>query len=228
MTIKFELWSYPQGPNPFKILNFLEELGFAYRGDYIIHNLDFSQHPLKGVKGEFFERVNPNGRVPALVDHMNDHFIIWESGAILQYLARRYAPDQYLGKNLNEQMTTVQWVDFQISGHGPFQGQVVYFKHFWKNATGEDAPPSVIRRYENECYRVFGVLEKQLIRQKEKGNNFIVHDRYTIADISFHGWLRSIAKAELSFKDYPHVAGWVDRMEKRPSTQRAALSLVAE
>ncbi|TIC03894.1 enoyl-CoA hydratase [Wallemia mellicola] len=205
-----------------------EELGFAYRGDYIIHNLDFSQHPLKGVKGEFFERVNPNGRVPALVDHMNDHFIIWESGAILQYLARRYAPDQYLGKNLNEQMTTVQWVDFQISGHGPFQGQVVYFKHFWKNATGEDAPPSVIRRYENECYRVFAVLEKQLIRQKEKGNNFIVHDRYTIADISFHGWLRSIAKAELSFKDYPHVADWVNRMEKRPSTQRAAISLVAE
>lgn len=224
MTIKFEVWSYPAGPNPFKVLNFLEELGFAHHADYIIHNLDFGQHPQKGVKGEFFLRVNPNGRVPALVDHRNNHFIVWESGAILQYLARQYGQDQYIGKDLNEQTVVTQWLDFQISGHGPIQGQVNYFKHFWKNATGEFPPPLVVKRYENECYRVFSVLEGQLIRQKAVGSNFLALDRYTIADISFHGWLRTINVAQLSLEKYPHVLAWVERMEKLPSTQRAALA----
>ncbi|TIA94369.1 hypothetical protein E3P81_00118 [Wallemia ichthyophaga] len=226
--IKFEIWSYPGGPNPFKVLNFLEELGFTHRADYIIHNLEFGDHPQRGVKGEFFLRINPNGRVPALVDHRNNHLVVWESGAILQYLARRYGQEQYMGKDLNEQAAVTQWLDFQISGHGPIQGQVNYFKHFWKSVTGEDPPPLVIKRYENECYRVFSVLEGQSIRQKAAGSDFIALDRYTVADISFHGWLRLTNVAQLSFEQFPLVQAWVERMEKRPSTQRAALAQASQ
>ena len=226
MTVKFEVFSYKGGPNPTKVLIMLELLGYS-RSDYVVHNLDFGAHPLKGIKSDFFKRITPNQRVPALVDHRNNHFIVWESGAILQYLARQYGQDQFIGKDLEEQTITTIWLDFQISGHGPMQGQVNFFRHFWKNATGEDVPPLVLKRYVDECYRVFSVLEEQLTRQKAAGSSFLALDRLTIADISTHSWLRTISVAELSLDNYPLLKAYTETIEKMPATQRAVASQLA-
>lgn len=101
------------GPNPLKVAILLERLGKAYD----IVPLDFSDDAKNGVKGAEFLKLNPNGRVPALVDHTNGDFTVWESGAILYYLARKY-DSTYLGKTPEEEAVTMQWLTHQLSGLG--------------------------------------------------------------------------------------------------------------
>lgn len=93
------------GPNPLKVAILLEKLGLAYE----VVPLDFGPDPDKGVKGKKFLKINPNGRVPALVDHKNSDFTVWESGAILYYLAEQYdSQGKYFGKDIKEKTVTMQ------------------------------------------------------------------------------------------------------------------------
>lgn len=122
MAPQFTLYSHRgPGPNPLKAAILLEKLGLTY--DVIA--LDFSNDSEKGVKGSKFLKLNPNGRVPALVDHQNKDFTVWESGAILYYLVEKYDKDgKFFGTNAEDRAVVMQWLTHQLSGLGPAQGQV--------------------------------------------------------------------------------------------------------
>jgi len=180
-------YSFPNdiiGPNPPKVALLCEELNIKYN----VKALEFGE---KGVKSPEFVALNPNGRVPAIRDPNNNNRIVWESGAILFYLAEHYdKTGAFFGRNVDEKTDVMQWLSFQLSGLGPSQGQVNWFIHYFENASGEKAPASVTKRYQDETYRIYGVLEKQLERQKAKGFEYIVTDRYTIADMANYPWLK--------------------------------------
>jgi glutathione S-transferase len=109
------------GPNPLKVAILLEYLGLSYD----VKALDFGDDPEKGVKGAAFMKVNPNGRVPALVDHQNKDLVIWESGAILYYLVDKYdTKGLFLGHTPEERAETMIWLTHQLSGLGPAQGNL--------------------------------------------------------------------------------------------------------
>ncbi|KIJ53948.1 hypothetical protein M422DRAFT_153619 [Sphaerobolus stellatus SS14] len=169
MDPKVILYAHGISPNPPKVAILLEELGV----EYTIVEKEWG-NGLNGVKGEDFLKINPNGRVPALVDHTNNNFTVWESGAILLYIAERFDPSgKFIGKTLEERTEVLQWLMFQMSGIGPMQGQHHWFTfaHPVKNLD-----QSVYDRYRNEVYRLYGVLEKQL-----EDHEWIAIDRYTVA-----------------------------------------------
>lgn len=127
MAPQFTLYSHRgPGPNPLKTALVLEKLGLTYD----VVPLDFGDDPEKGVKGEKFLKVNPNGRVPALVDHNNSDFCIWESGATMVYLAEKYdKTGSIYGKDVEEKAIVMQWLAHQLSGLGPVQGNVNFAYH---------------------------------------------------------------------------------------------------
>ena len=211
------LYACSTGPNPPKVAYLLEELGI----DYAVKSLQFGEgdDAKPGVKHPSFLAINPNGRVPAIVDHKNGDLCVWESGAILQYLAETYGP-QYIGSG-KEKWEVIEWLAFQISGHGPMQGQVNYFKHFFNKYWGEDCSPTIIKRFETETYRVYGVLENQLKKQQQLGSEYIVGKGFTIADMSFHGWLRTHAFAGLDLTNFPLLKAYIQRIEAKETVQRA-------
>jgi len=92
-----------------------------------------SSYPTSPVKGAEFTKFNPNGRVPALVDHSNSDFVVWESGAILTYLVDKYDKEgKYFGKTPEERAVVSQWVQLQMTGLGPSQGNLNYYHHYWE------------------------------------------------------------------------------------------------
>lgn len=105
---QFTLYSHELGPNPWKVAMILEELGLTYHTIFI----DFSE-----VKSAPYTKLCSNGRLPTIVDHHNDDFTIWESGAIILYLVERYDPDEKMSfKDRNDSARAVQWLMFQMSG----------------------------------------------------------------------------------------------------------------
>jgi len=207
------------GPNPPKVAILLEELKI----DYTVKKIPFGP---EGVKGPEFTKLNPNGRVPAIVDHDNNDFVVWESGACLTYLAEKYGP-QYIGKTPEERAEVMQWLCFQLSGVGPAQGQANWFIHYWKKAegAGKDADPAVIKRYQNESKRCYSVLEEGLKRQKAKGSEFIALDRLTIADIALIPWIRpfmaGMAQVKDSHADYPLLEAYIHKLDNMPTVKAA-------
>lgn len=203
------------GPNPPKVALLCEELNIKYK----VIALEFGD---KGVKSPEYVALNPNGRVPAIRDPNNNNRIVWESGAILFYLAEHYdKTGAFFGRNIDEKTDVMQWLTFQLSGLGPSQGQVNWFIHYFEKASGEKAPDSVTKRYTDETYRIYGVLEKQLERQKAKGYEYIVTDRYTIADMANYPWLKIAGMAKVDFSNYPLLGAYVDRIANRPTTKAA-------
>ncbi|KAF8581449.1 thioredoxin-like protein, partial [Ramaria rubella] len=169
MAPQITLFGHTGGPNPPKIAILLEELGVEYEVDI----RTMGDGP-KGVKNPEFLKVNPNGRVPAIIDHTNNDHIVWESGAILLYVAERFdKTGKYAGQTLEERSEVWQWLFYQVSGLGPSQGQVNWFRHFHQV---KDLHPSVVERYQNECYRIYDVLEKRLGESE-----WLALNRFTIA-----------------------------------------------
>ncbi|KIJ32435.1 hypothetical protein M422DRAFT_35837 [Sphaerobolus stellatus SS14] len=195
-----------QTPNPKKVAILLEELDV----EHAVVVKDFgSTDPIRGMKGEEFFKVNPNGRVPALVDHTNNDFVVWESGAILAYVAERFDPSgRLLGKTLEERAEVNQWLMFQMSALGPIQGQVFWFKYYHPV---KNLDQSVYDRYTNEVYRIYGVFEKQL----EK-HDWIALDRFTIADIANFPWLRAYEFGGLKLTNFPKLAAYIERIKALP------------
>ena len=187
-------------PNGYKISVMLEEIGLPYE----VRVLDL----MKGEqKEEWFLKINPNGRIPAIVDHDNDDFNVFESGAIMLYLAEKTG--RLLPKEEKARSRVIQWLMFQMAGVGPMQGQAnVFYRYF------PEKIPSVIARYQNETKRLYTVLDRQLA-----GRDYLV-DEYSIADIANWCWVRAHEWAGVSIDDLPNLKAWVERIGARPAVQR--------
>ena len=179
-------------PNGYKVSIMLEELKLKYK----VHKIDLGKQTQKE---EWFLKLNPNGRIPVLKDNENDK-VIFESGAILYYLAIKY------NKFFFEEKRTeiMQWLMFQMSAIGPMQGQAnVFFRYM------DEKIPVAISRYQNECRRLYEVLDKQL-----QDNKWICGE-YSIADIATWPWIKIYFWAGIDISNLDNLSRWMDQMERR-------------
>ncbi|MCF8473412.1 MAG: glutathione S-transferase N-terminal domain-containing protein [Emcibacter sp.] len=188
-------------PNGFKISIALEEMGL----DYKVHAIDLGRGKQKSPA---FLKLNPNGRIPVIVDRDNDNFTVFESGAILIYLAEKTG--QLMPSDLRGRMDVIEWLMFQMSGIGPMQGQAhVFFRYF-----PEKIQP-VIERYQNETKRLYSVLNNRL-----KNRDYLAgsgRGDYSIADIANWCWVRSHNWAGVKIDDLLDLSLWCDRIAVRPA-----------
>jgi GST-like protein len=187
-------------PNGHKISIFLEETDL----DYEVHHIELGE---KEQKEDWYLELNPNGRIPTIVDHDEDDFAVFESGAILLYLADKAG--QLLPDDRKERSRVEQWLMFQMAGVGPMQGQAHVFRHY--------APETIewgIKRYTNETRRLYEILNRQL-----QDRDFLCGE-YSIADIATFPWVRSGEWAGISLDGLEALQSWVDRLEARPAVKR--------
>jgi glutathione S-transferase len=158
-------------------------------------------------KEDWYLKINPNGRIPAIVDHSNGDFAVFESGAIMLYLAQNYDPNHKLWpKDPKLQSQVVQWLMFQMGGVGPMMGQA---EHFIRSAP--EKIEYAINRYTNETKRLFSVIESQLT-----GRDYLVGDQLTIADIAHYTWASNAHHMNISLSEFPNLEKWADRISKNP------------
>ena len=187
-------------PNGFKVSIALEELGLPYK----VIPLDFSTMEQK--KPEFLA-INPNGRIPAIVDRDNGDFAVFESGAILLYLAEKTG--KLLPQDPKRRSQAIQWLMFQMGGVGPMMGQAnVFYRYF------PEKIPAAIGRYQKEGRRLFEVLDGHLAHHE------YLADEYSIADIATWPWVRIYDWSGISIEGLPHLQAWVARMEAKPACQK--------
>lgn len=187
-------------PNGQKASIMLEELAAPYK--VVALNLMKNEQ-----KQPEYLKLNPNGRIPTLVDHDNGDFAIFESGAILIYLAEKFG--KFLPTDVKGRSRVIQWLMFQMGGVGPMQGQANVFFRYWPTKI-----PEVIERYHKETRRLYEVLEKQL-----EGRDYLC-DEYSIADIANVTWVNIHAWAGVEIKDLTNLSAWRDRIRERPAVQR--------
>ncbi|WP_145205012.1 glutathione S-transferase family protein [Sphingobium sp. B2] len=190
-------------PNGWKVSILLEELGVPYTVTPIALT-DRVQ------KQDWYIALNPNGRIPTLIDHEAGDFAVFESGAILLYLAEKY--DRFIPADAQARSQVIQWVMWQMSGLGPMMGQATVFNRYF-----EEKLPSVIDRYTRESQRLLGVLDARLATR-----DFLVGD-YSIADIACFPWVRGHDWAGVEIDGFPHLLRWYDRIAERPAVQRGLL-----
>ncbi|WP_024509874.1 glutathione S-transferase N-terminal domain-containing protein [Bradyrhizobium sp. ARR65] len=207
---QLQLYSLPT-PNGVKVSIMLEEIGLPYE----VHLVDFNKDDQKTAE---FLSLNPNGKIPAIIDPNGpggQPLPLFESGAILQYLAEKTG--KLLPGDPARRWQTIQWVHFQMGGIGPMFGQLGFFHKF----AGKDIPDKrPLERYVNESRRLLGVIEQRL-----GGRQWIMDDEYTIADISMLGWVRNLigfygARELVEFDRLTHVPAWLERGLARPAVQR--------
>jgi GST-like protein len=191
--------------NGWKPIIFLEEAEI----DYELTNIDFGKQEQKS---DWYTRLNPNGRIPTIVDRSQDDFVVFESGAILWYLAEKY--QRFLPTGEKARSEALQWLMFQMSGIGPMMGQAMYFQRIAAPKGNED--PYAIERYVNESRRLLEVLDQQLA-----GKAYLLGDDFTIVDIATYPWARSYPWAKVSVDGLESLKAWFDRMDARPATQKA-------
>ena len=191
-------------PNGHKISIALEELELPYT----LHVLDLGKLEQKQ---PWFLEINPNGRIPAIVDHDADDFTVFESGAILIYLAEKTG--KLIPPDAKGRSQVMQWLMFQMGGIGPMMGQAnVFFRYY-----PEKIQPA-IDRYQGECKRLFGVLDGHL-----ENNEFLAGD-YSIADIANWAWVRTHKWSGVGVEDLPHLQRWLNAVRARPAVQRGLLN----
>jgi glutathione S-transferase len=187
-------------PNGWKASIMLEELGLPYE----LRRIDISKGEQKTPE---YLKINPNGRIPAIVDRDEGDFAVFESGAILLYLAEKTGmliPADRKGRSL-----VIQWLMFQMAGVGPMQGQAHVFLH-----SAPDAIPYAIDRYQNETRRLYGVLDTRLA-----DNRYLAGD-YSLADIANWTWIWFHGFAGIPLEDFPSLKRWFDELEARPGFRR--------
>lgn len=193
--IKLYTWKTPNGLKP---LIMLEELGLDY--ELIKIPLDGSQ------KKPAFLKINPNGRIPALVD---DEFNVFESGAILTYLAEK--ENKFYGNTLKEKSLVMQWLMFQMGGIGPMFGQ---FNHF--NMFAKEKIEYGIQRYKDESVRLLKVLDERLSQSK-----YLATKEYTIADMATYPWVEMMRMfVEDIVIDLKYVNRWLDEIREREAVKK--------
>jgi len=193
---------YSGAPNPTKLAHFLEEAGLPYE-----------PIPVDGRKGDQhkpeFLAVNPNAKVPAIVD---GDVTVFDSNAILLYLAEKtgkFLPPK--GDKLRGEL--LSWLLFVASGVGPYSGQLVHFRTY-----APEKNEYAINRYAFEAQRHFGIVDARLAKHK-----YMVGDTYTIVDMDLWGWARLIPmlSGEAAWAKYPNLKRLVDEISARPAAQRA-------
>ncbi len=208
MTAPIDLHYWPT-PNGWKITIALEEMELPYK----IHLVNI------GAGDQFkpeFLKISPNNRMPAIVDPEGPDgkpISIFESGAILQYLARKSG--KFTGPTERDRIRVDQWLMWQIGGLGPMAGQA---HHFLKYAPSMDPPndlPYAKERYRNETARLYRVLDTQL-----KDNEFVAGDFFSIADMAIWSWASLWEGQEQSLDDKPNMARWLDTVGNRPAVRK--------
>ncbi|KAI4799159.1 thioredoxin-like protein [Aureobasidium sp. EXF-8845] len=193
------LHAHTTGPNPIKIAIALETLKLPYE----VKLWEFGDNAENGLKGAKFLEINENGRVPALQDP-NSGVVSWESGAIMNYIRRKYDSENMLGPRGNTEQDLVdfeKWEYFLLTTLGPMNGQVNWFRHY-NEVKNEDA----LNRYAAQTHRCYKVVEGQL--KKSEGQS-ILPGGYTAVDAHFEPWVRQHAYAQLSLDDYPMLSEWL-------------------
>ncbi len=191
--------------NGWKPVIFLEEAGVPYDLTFI----DFSK---KEQKSAWYTQLNSNGRIPTIVDRGNGDFTVFESGAILWYLAEKY--DQFLSHDAKLRSETLQWLMFQMGGVGPMMGQAMYFQRIAAPAGHQD--DFAIRRYVDESRRLLEVLDNRLAQSE-----YLVGNDYSIADMATYPWARSYYWAKVDVTGLSNLQRWFDAIDAREATQKA-------
>lgn len=207
---RIQLYSVPT-PNGVKASIMLEETGLPYEAHLVAFSEDEQKSP------EFLS-VNPNGKIPAMVDPDGPGgmpIAIFESGAILLYLAEKTG--QFMPHDPVGRWEAIQWLMFQIGGVGPMIGQLGFF-HKFAGKDYEDKRPR--DRYAAETSRLLEVMDKRL-----EGREWFVGNAYSIVDMSMLGWIRNViglydAADLIDFSSKPNVAAWLERGLARPAVQR--------
>ncbi|WVR07835.1 hypothetical protein IAU60_004878 [Kwoniella sp. DSM 27419] len=199
-------------PNGYKPSILLEELVAAYPDNkdlvYDFVPIRFSETDQK--KPEFL-KLNPNGRIPALVDDNAGGHNVWESASILLWLIERYDKDhKFSFADPNERSDALSWIFFAHGGVGPMQGQA---NHFFRYAP--EKIPYGIKRYQDETARLYSVLEDRLKNPESKG--WLVGGKYSVADINVFPWVKAYSWAGIDITPFPSVAKWLEAIEARPA-----------
>lgn len=192
-------------PNGHKITIFLEETGLPY-----------TLQPVNIGKGEQFNNafldISPNNRIPAIVDRQpadgGAPLNVFESGAILQYLAEKSG--KFIPAHFRGRLAVMQWLYWQVGGLGPMLGQNHHFLRY-----APEKIPYAIDRYVKEAQRLYSVLDRRL-----SNHEFIV-DEYSIADIASYPWIVPHQKQGMNLDDFPHVKRWFEAIAARPAVKRA-------
>lgn len=190
-------------PNGRKVSILLEELDMAYAAVPIDLNKDeqFSENFLK---------LNPNNKIPALVDTEGPEkapITIFESGAILMYLAEK--GEKFLPSSGTERYKVMQWLMFQMGGVGPMFGQTHHFRRYAKQEKYS------LDRFTRETHRLYGVLNSELAKRE-----FVANNEYSIADIAIYPWVARYELHEIDWSRFTHVKRWFDALSLRPAVQR--------
>jgi GST-like protein len=187
-------------PNGWKASIALEELELPYE----THRIDLQTGEQKQPS---FLAINPNGRIPAIVDRDEGDFAVFESGAILVYLAEKAG--RLLPTDVKGRSRVMQWLMFQMGGVGPMMGQAnVFFRY------APERIPYAIDRYQRETRRLFEVLDGQLA-----SHEFLAGD-YSVADIANWSWVSTHEWSGVTLDGLPHLARWLTTVGDRPAVQR--------
>lgn len=197
-----ELYYWPT-PNGWKVSILLEELGLPYQVHYV--NI--------GAGDQFkpdFLKIAPNNRMPAIIDPDGPDgapISIFESGAILQYLARKHG--KFYGRDERERVAVEEWLMWQMGGFGPMLGQ----NHHFNTYAPEDIAYAK-KRYTDETHRLYGVLDRRL-----EGREFIA-DAYSIADMACVGWATGWERQKMDIAEFPNVGRWLEALRARPAVAK--------
>lgn len=200
------LWGHVTGPNPWKVAMVLEELNVPYE----IKNIEFPE-----MKQPPYEKININGRVPAIEDP-NTGITLWESGAIIEYLVETYDKEKNISFTAGtpDYFHAKQWLHYQMSGQGPYFGQAVWFTMYH-----HEKLQSARERYVNEVRRVSSVINRAL-----EGKEWLVGGKYTYADVAFFPWFDLVSwfagdKIDIA-KEFPNLSAWLEKIKARPAVAK--------
>ncbi len=198
-----DLYYWPT-PNGWKVSILLEELQVPYQVKYI--NIG---------KGDQFEpsflEIAPNNRMPAIVDPEGpggEPVSVFESGAILQYLGRKFG--KFYPLDERKRVEVEEWLMWQMGGFGPMLGQNHHFRIY-----APEKLPYAMDRYLNETHRLYGVLNKRL-----EGRDYVAAGEYTIADMAIIGWAQGWERQGMDLAEFPNVKAWMDRLGARPAVKK--------
>ncbi|MCZ6804467.1 MAG: glutathione binding-like protein, partial [Proteobacteria bacterium] len=169
--------------------------------------------PINISKGEQFKpeflKISPNNKIPAIVDHdpigSNEPIAIFESGAILLYLAEKTG--RFILDDIKGRAEVLQWLFWQMSGLGPMAGQNLHFAHY-----APEHLPYAIKRYVDETARLFKVMDKQLANQE------YLAGEYSIADMASYPWVTTYKRLKQDLNDFPNLKRWHEQIKARPAT----------
>jgi GST-like protein len=201
--LKLYTWKTPNG---YKVPIMLEELG-----------LEYEIHPINISKGEQmtpeFLAMNPNNKIPVLVDEDAEGgpLTIFESGAILLYLAEKAKSEKLMPQDLHHKYQVLEWLMFQMASVGPMFGQFAHFSKF--------APEKIeyaIKRYTDEAKRIMGVMNTEL------ANGYYLAGEFSIADIATYPWVKAVTSTDETFLSaYPNLERWYKAIDEMPAVKKA-------